>query len=901
MKVKVTKVPGKSSEKTMKVKVKAVPNDLPKGEDGPLIGGKNVSAPSWYDWNKGFSQPVPPNLTPLTEATGNKVDLSKQDSYNINLNKQGKVNRPNPFYKFSAKTKDFFTNPKTRQSFKDAFSNEVPFYAGSVFGNIYSPNPYFTEGFQNLSTAINTASTIGKPYYYNPNYNMYFGRAEHGMMLPKAENGPMVGGYAQKGYFDFDSNQNEEPEFRVGDEGYYEAMGRQKQYPIENVKPMGYDSLGNISERATSMNPTSMNSTPMNSTPNLQPTDKAGNVLKGVYAGVKAIEGAQDLTKGFLKEFGVANVKPQIQAFQAQRRRENLFTEYQNPEDTSTMMGMGTSGSNSLDGRSGYDQAAYGMQIRQIGGMGDPNVEVEGDEHIQLPNGFSQEIKGKTHAEGGIPLNLPQGTKIFSEKLKLTVKFIQELIQVNPEYEFLKNVKLPKTGSVSYADLAKKFETKKYMDILNSNRSDSIQKGTAKMIIERNNQNLEKIFALQEQNKISGVHGPQVQRNAEEELAESQQQEPEESMMKYGGLYKAQNGVKTVTLPTGKTITAKRYDKSQIPSDYKPVPGMPGYYYKETETKTTGQPTTTTITSKAPGKGSADFNKAFAEARKAKLKEFTWNGRKYTTDLYKPTTQTITTPGQPIISKAEDYIYTEDDMNKIAGAQQQTPSKSRNMLGIDAGMPGFYIPQNYMEAPVVSYNLEFNPAQPERFNPYINDLQRAEFAANANLGTSGAEMANRANLFGQRLLEMGRRYHDANVANVQAANQFALQNQNLDFQVDQANRQNFDYVQKTQRDIGSNIAQQKQEDINSYLKALADRQHMRDMMVYAPTVYNTETAKELGKLYTGLNTLYAQQQEESTPKKSKASSSGFDCSSGTCVPISKYGGKINIKKKRNRK
>jgi hypothetical protein len=366
--------------------------------------------------------------------------------------------------------------------------------------------------------------------------------------------------------------------------------------------------------------------------------------------------------------------------------------------------------------------------------------------------------------------------------------------------------------------------------------------------------------------------------------------------MKHGGYHlpKAENGVKTVTLPTGKTVSAKRYNKSQIPSDYKPVPGMPGYYYKETETKTpgtAGKPAIPPV--KDPYKGPLMSNEAWLKFLQ------TPKGQAYKQKYITGTPAIAGT--SDVVNKTEDYIYTEDDMNKIAGAQEQTPSKSRYMPGIDAGMPGFYIPQNYMEAPVMSYDLEFNPAQPERFNPYINDLQRAEFAANANLGTSGAEMANRANLFGQRLLEMGRRYHDANVANVQAANQFALQNQNLDFQVDQANRQNFDYVQKTQRDIGSNIAQQKQEDINSYLKALADRQHMRDMMVYAPTVYNPETAKELGKLTTGLNTLYAQQQEESTPKKSKASSSGFDCSSGTCVPVSKYGGKINIKKKRNRK
>jgi hypothetical protein len=194
--------------------------------------------------------------------------------------------------------------------------------------------------------------------------------------------------------------------------------------------------------------------------------------------------------------------------------------------------------------------AADGMQIKQIGGMGEPNVEVEGEEHIQLPNGFSQEIKGKKHSEGGIPINLPSGTKIFSEKLKLTVKFIKELIEVNPEYAFLKNVSLPKSGSMSYADLAKKFETKKYVDMLNSKDADAIQMTTAQLMIQQNNAFLEKLFILQEQNKISGVHGPQVQQNAQQEQQEQEAQQAqmqgeqmEQPMMKYGGLYKAQNGL----------------------------------------------------------------------------------------------------------------------------------------------------------------------------------------------------------------------------------------------------------------------------------------------------------------------------------------------------------------------
>lgn len=176
-----------------------------------------------------------------------------------------------------------------------------------------------------------------------------------------------------------------------------------------------------------------------------------------------------------------------------------------------------------------------GMQIKQIGGYGDPNIEIEGREHVMLPNGFSQEVQGNSHAEGGIPLNLPEGTKIFSEKLKIPVKFLLELIEIDPMYSFLKNISLPKSGNISYADLAKKFETKKYVDLLASKNADPIQKTTAQMMIDKNNQALEAIFSLQEQDKLSGVHGLGVQMEALQEI------NPE--MAKYGKLIKAEYGV----------------------------------------------------------------------------------------------------------------------------------------------------------------------------------------------------------------------------------------------------------------------------------------------------------------------------------------------------------------------
>lgn len=224
-----------------------------------------------------------------------------------------------------------------------------------------------------------------------------------------------------------------------------------------------------------------------------------------------------------------------VQQREADMYTQSVFSDAMNVTPYETM-GYGFTGRNAL--------AADGMQIRQIGGMGEPNVEVEGKEHIKLPNGFSQEIQGKSHAQGGIPLNLPQGTQIFSEKLKPQVKFLKELMEIDPQYSFLSKAKLPEKGVISYADLAKKFETKKYVDLLNSKTADPIQKTTAEMMMSQSLMALEKLFALQEQNKLSGVHGPQVQQNAmeakqqEQEQAQEQQQSmKQEPMMRHGGYH----------------------------------------------------------------------------------------------------------------------------------------------------------------------------------------------------------------------------------------------------------------------------------------------------------------------------------------------------------------------------
>ena len=224
------------------------------------------------------------------------------------------------------------------------------------------------------------------------------------------------------------------------------------------------------------------------------------NLASGI---ANAVTADINTAKGFTDIAGTFKTNAAIKQIEAQNKRQNLFSQYENPTPT---FQNSWGGNNPLD--NGYIPVGEnGMSIKQIGGKGMPNVEVEGSEHIQLPNGFSEEIQGASHAEGGIPLNLEIGSKILSEKLKH-----------------------PETGK-SYAKMAKKFQTKKDFKNLESKFSDKINKETANLNIDLKNVELDNLFMEQEKNKILGKHGAKIKESTLEDYT-----------MKYGGIKKMQGG-----------------------------------------------------------------------------------------------------------------------------------------------------------------------------------------------------------------------------------------------------------------------------------------------------------------------------------------------------------------------
>lgn len=94
-----------------------------------------------------------------------------------------------------------------------------------------------------------------------------------------------------------------------------------------------------------------------------------------------------------------------------------------------------------------YGSYAQGGQVPQ-----NIPVEVEGEEMYEMPNGEVGEFQGAKHENGGMPMALPEGTKIYSDRLKVNGKTmaarkdkreaniakLERLLTKNPNDKFIK-------------------------------------------------------------------------------------------------------------------------------------------------------------------------------------------------------------------------------------------------------------------------------------------------------------------------------------------------------------------------------------------------------------------------------------------------------------------------------
>lgn len=149
------------------------------------------------------------------------------------------------------------------------------------------------------------------------------------------------------------------------------------------------------------------------------------------------------------------------------------------------------------------------------------NLEAEGGETVYgdingdgLPE--HKIIKGPRHAQGGVPLNLPDDTFIYSDFRGMSIK----------DPEILANFGKNSKGKKSYtpATLAKQYDIDKYRKILQDPNSDSIDVKTAELMIANFNKKLAALALAQESKKgfpqgIPAVAKPYMTENKLEETS----------------------------------------------------------------------------------------------------------------------------------------------------------------------------------------------------------------------------------------------------------------------------------------------------------------------------------------------------------------------------------------------
>lgn len=884
-KVVIEKVPTKSSKK------KVVIESLPKAQMGITTTGRdpqivNQTQNLLLDKIKRDNEKSKLGIT--SSARAGDYDLMMQNQKML----QDKIEADN------AKIKGGF------KKFGDAWKNtkfQVPHFYPLI------GNRYLQEAVMDFNDAATFASNIGKAPKditlpapnYNPYANIYWTGA-HGGMLPIYQNAGLV---------------EEDPMITE------QTLPLQTSYSLEDLgteinNPYKFDpgltkSLQKYyKKQGVEVNPT-LNPEEQKQYDEYNKSNLAkGFGTAGAIAGTVAKIGS-GITKGIKGGADIAGNIAQNRAAQLAQNQlytQSVFSDAMNVTPYETQ-GYGFTGRNSL--------AADGMQIKQIGGYGEPNVEVEGDEHIQLPNGFSQEIKGKKHSEGGIPLNLPQGTKIFSEKLK------------DPETK------------KSYADLAKKFETKKYVDLLNSKDADPIQKATAQMMIKQKNAKLEELFSLQEQNKLSGVHGPKVQQNAEQELAQSQGEMQEEPMMMHGGYHlpKAQAGSQFYTKeemnnlinflrqgkggfrasstarPTAQSssgykegiwsgdIYASQNPKINIPfapetsrtwnamTDFKDIKDYANAVGYTGELNPKDIPGTNLKIQKFVGENYPELvekyhSGSFYGLPSAKTPYDSKLGVRWQAiakdiqGMKKPGTQQITTPAAPTVEKEP-----ENKPNTPAPIQQINKTYEIPGMGIGIGLPNVYgrLPLNY-------YKIEPNYIDPRYLDiqPQLNRIGRAQRAIETTLGSRGAsDMANllqaQANRAAAEQEAFGQKYNYDRAQDA-AAQQFNAQAKQA---IDQYNQQSWyqqleDPIRRRESAIETQKMMDNQAAIENARKMQAfygNKEFIGDTFFPAQNWNMQDVISELPKYST-----YAYQKglEEGTKKAEKKK---------------KYGGKVKIKPK----
>jgi hypothetical protein len=131
------------------------------------------------------------------------------------------------------------------------------------------------------------------------------------------------------------------------------------------------------------------------------------------------------------------------------------------------------------------------------------NIEAEGGETALVPdvNGIPAHynIEGPRHSQGGVPLNMPDNSFIFSDTAKMKIKDPDILKMF--DYTDAQITKIKKSRGITPADIAKKYDINKYREALQDTHSNKIERGTAELNIKNANLKLAQLALYQESMK----------------------------------------------------------------------------------------------------------------------------------------------------------------------------------------------------------------------------------------------------------------------------------------------------------------------------------------------------------------------------------------------------------------
>jgi hypothetical protein len=119
-------------------------------------------------------------------------------------------------------------------------------------------------------------------------------------------------------------------------------------------------------------------------------------------------------------------------------------------------------------------------------------------------------IGGKRHSQGGTPLNVPEGSFIFSDTAKMKIK--------DPSVLTLFSMPLKK-GGYTPAEIARKYDINKYKAIVEDPEADKISKSTAQLMLTNYRKKLSALATIQEEMKGFPQGIPAVAEGSEDQMA----------------------------------------------------------------------------------------------------------------------------------------------------------------------------------------------------------------------------------------------------------------------------------------------------------------------------------------------------------------------------------------------